>query len=414
MKEGEMEVVYSRCCGLDVHKASVVACVLRSDSGGVDRQVRTFGTMTADLLELSDWLAELEVTHVVLESTGVYWQPIWNLLEDRFALLLVNARHVKQVPGRKTDVKDSEWLAQLLRHGLLQASFVPDRPQRELRELTRYRTALVQERAAAVQRLQKTLEGANLKLASVATDITGVSGRAILEALADGQTDAAALADLARGRLKHKREALEQALVGRVGPHQRFMLAEHLRRLREHDAAIERVSAEIAERQRPFAEARARLESIPGVGPRVAEILLAEIGPELTRFPTAGHLASWAGMCPGNHQSAGKRFSGATRKANRWLRSALIEAAQAAGRTKETYLGTQYRRLAARRGAKKAAVAVGHSILVIVYYLLTRQRSYEELGTDYLAERERAARERKLARDAHLLGYRLVPGKPAA
>jgi len=409
-----VEVVYARCCGLDVHKKSVVACVLLSEGGTVRKQVRTFGTLTAELLELGDWLAEQGVTHVALESTGVYWQPIWNLLEERFSLLLVNARHVKQVPGRKTDVKDSEWLAELLRHGLLKASFVPDRPQRELRELTRYRTSLVQERAAAVNRLQKTLEGANLKLASVATDVTGVSGQAILEALAAGETDAAAMAELARGRLKTKRDQLERALVGRVGPHQRFMLTEHRRRIREYDAAIERASAEIAGRQRPFAEARACLETIPGVGPRVAEILLAEVGADLGRFPTAAHLASWAGMCPGNHESAGKRFGGATRKGNRWLRSALIEAAHAAGRTADTSLGAQYRRLAARRGAKKATVAVGHSILVIAYYLLTRGRPYHELGTDHLAERERAALERKLARDAHLLGYRLVPEEPAA
>ena len=405
-----MDVLYPRCCGLDVHKKSVVACVLLSDGETVQQQVRTFGTMTAELLELSDWLAKLGVSHVALESTGVYWQPVWNLLEERFALLLVNARHVKQVPGRKTDVRDSQWLAELLRHGLLRASFVPDRPQRELRELTRYRTSLVQERAAEVNRLQKTLEGANLKLASVATDITGVSGQAILEALASGETDAAVLADLARGRLKAKREALEQALIGQVGPHQRFLLGEHLRRLREVDAAIERVSGEIEARLRPFAPARERLETIPGVGRRIAQILLAELGPDLRRFPSARHLAlrcAGAGMCPGNHESAGKRFGGTTRKGDPWLRSALVEAAQAAGRTKDTYLGTQFRRLAQRRGRKRAAVAVGPSILVIVYYLLTRERTYQELGADHLAQRDQAARERRLAREAQALGYAL-------
>jgi transposase len=399
---------------LDVHKQTVVACVLLSEPGGVRKQVRSFGTRTAQLQELAAWLAELGVSHVVLESTGVYWHPVWNLLEDQFTLMLVNARHVKQVPGRKTDVQDSEWLAQLLRHGLLRASFVPERDQRELRELTRYRTRLVQERAAEVNRLQKTLEGANLKLAGVVSDLTGVSGQAMLEALVAGETDPTRLAALARRRLKRKREALEQALAGRVGAHQRFLLAEHLHRIREADAALARVSAEIARRLQAVADAQARLQSIPGVGPRVAEILLAEVGAELGRFPTAAHLASWAGMCPGNRESAGKRFSGATRKGNRWLRSALVEAAHAAGRTTDTYLGAQFRRLAARRGLKKAAIAVGHSILVIAYYLLTRQRSYQDLGTDYFAQRDRAARARKLARDAQLLGYRLVPEEPAA
>jgi transposase len=363
-----MEVVYPRCCGLDIHKRTVVACrIVSGPDARPQKEVRTFGTMTDDLLALADWLDEAGVTHAALEATGVYWQPLWNLLEDRFALLLVNAYHVRQVPGRKTDVKDAEWLADLLRHGLLRASFVPPRPQRELRELTRYRTSLVRERSREANRIQKTLEGANLKLGDVASNVLGVSGQAILRALVAGTTDPGALADLARGRLRDKRAALERALCGGVGPHQRFLLGEQLRHLAALDDSIARVSAEIAARVRPMAAALEALDTIPGVARRTAEALVAEVGTDLARFPSAAHLASWAGLCPGNHQSAGKRQSGRTRKANPWLRAALTEAAQGAGRTKQTYLGAPYRRLAARRGAKRASVAVGHSTLVIAY-----------------------------------------------
>jgi transposase len=348
-----------------------------------------------------------------MESTGVYWKPLWNLLEDRFALMLVNAQHVKQVPGRKTDVKDCEWLADLLRHGLLRASFVPDRPQRELRELTRYRTTLVRERAAEVNRLQKTLEGANLKLGDVTSVVLGVSGRAIFDALVAGLTDPAQLAELAKGRLRPKRTALERALTGQLGAHQRFLLAEQLRHIDALDASLERVSAEIAERLHPQEEALDRLDGIPGVGRRIAEILLAEIGTEMGRFPTAGHLASWAGMCPGNHTSGGKRLSGAIRGGNRWLRSTLVEAAQAAGRT-NTYLGAQFRRLAARRGRQKAAIAVGHSILVIVWHLLARGTVYQDLGTNYFDERDRQLVERRLVRRLEGLGYQVSLTREAA
>ena len=305
-----MEVLYPRCCGLDIHKASVTACLLTPGPAGRPRkEVRRFETMTDDLLRLGEWLGAAGCTHVAMESTGAYWKPIWNLLEDRFALLLVNAAHVKAVPGRKTDVRDSEWLAELLRHGLLRPSFVPDRPQRELRELTRYRTQLVRERAAAVNRLQKTLEGANIKLASVVTDLTGVSGRAMLAALVAGEADAAAVADLARGRLRGKgprlERALERALVGRWGAHQRFLVAEQPAHLDALEARVARLSDEIAERLRPFDAAAALLQTIPGVGRLTAEVVLAEVGADMGRFPTAGHLASGAGMCPGNHESAG-------------------------------------------------------------------------------------------------------------
>ena len=404
-----MDVVYERCCGLDVHKRAVVACLLSPGRRGrPDKEVRTFGTMTADLERLADWLAAAGCTHVAMEGTGVYWQPIWNLLEERFAPLPVNARHVEAVPGRKTDVKDAEWLADLLRHGLLAGGYVPDREQRELRELTRYRTALLRERAAAANRLQKTLEGANRKLASVVTDITGKSGRAILRALVAGETDPAQLAELAEGRLREKLPALRQALVGSFGPHQRFLVAQQLDHLDFLDGRIAQVSAEIAARTRPAAESIARLDAIPGVGQRTAEALVAEVGADVGRFPTADHLASWAGMCPGNRESAGRRLSGKTRKGSPWLRAALAEAAQAAARTKGSYLQAQFRRLAARRGKQRATVAVGHTILRIAYQLLRDPTSgYEERGAHYFDERDRQAVERRLVRRLQGLGYKV-------
>ncbi len=411
-----MRMVYERCCGLDVHKKTVVACVLVPGVDGRPRkEIRSFGTMTLDLERLAAWLAAEGVTHVAMESTGVFWQPIWNLLEERFTLLLANAQHIKAVPGRKTDVRDCEWIAELLQHGLLPASFVPDRDQRELRELTRYRTTLLQERAAVVNRLQKTLEGANIKLAAVASNVVGASARRMLEQLVGGATDPAVLAECAKGKLRAKRPALEQALVGQFGPHQRFLVAQHLAHLDFLDESIERASTEIAARMQPVAEALARLDTIPGVGRRTAETLLAELGTDMTRFPTAGHLASWAGMCPGNDESAGKRRSGKTRKGNPWLRTALVEAAQAAARTKDTYLAAQHRRLAARRGGKKATVAAGHTILIIVYHLLSGQDDhYRELGGQYFDERDRQAVERRLVKRLERLGYTVALTPSAA
>jgi transposase len=403
-----MEALYQRCCGLDVHKRTVVACVIAAESRGqLRKEIRTFGTMTRDLLQLGDWLAEQGVTQVAMESTGVYWKPIWNLLEGRFELLLANAQHIKQVPGRKTDVKDCEWIADLLRHGLLHGSVVPARSQRELRELVRYRTALLRERSSEVNRLQKTLEGANIKLAAVATDIRGRSGREIVAALLAGVTDAAVLADLARGKLRAKLAQLEHALSGHFAAHQRFLIAQQVAHLDYLDETIERVSAAIAARLRPHEAVLERLDTIPGVGRRTAEILVAEVGPDVERFPTAAHLASWAGMCPGNQESAGKRQSGRTRKGNPWLRTALVEAGQAAGRTKQSYLGAQYRRLAARRGRKRATVAVGHSILVIAYHLLKEGLPYHDLGVEFFEERHRQAIERRLIRRLEGLGYKV-------
>jgi transposase len=349
-----MDVIYRRCCGLDIHKKTIVACLITpGEDEKPQKEIRSFGAMTGDLLKLLDWLMEHQVTHVAMESTGVYWKPLYNLFEGSFDMLLANARHIKSVPGRKTDVKDCEWIADLLRHGLIRGSFVPDRPQRELRKLTRYRTSLIQERSAEVNRLQKTLEGANIKIASVATNIMGVSGREILAAMVEGRVDVVAMAQLAKGKLRKKLPELEQALEGRMGAHQRFLISHQLNHIDFLGETITQVSAEIQERLRPLEEAIERLDQIPGIGRRTAEALLAEIGHDMDRFPTAAHLASWAGMCPGNNESAGKRKSSRTRKGSPWLRSLLVEAAQAAARTKHTYLAAQYHRLVTRRGKKK-------------------------------------------------------------
>jgi len=407
-----MEVLHERCCGLDVHKKTVVACLLTPGAGGQPaKETRTFSTMTGDLLALADWLAAAACTHVAMESTGSYWKPIYNLLEDRFQLLLVNAQHLKAVPGRKTDVKDAEWIAQLLRHGLVRGSFVPTRADRELRELLRYRTSLTQERTAEINRVQKTLEGANIKLAVVASNVVAVSGRAMLNAMIEGVEDPQALSALARGRMRKKQPALEAALAGGMSGHQRFLLSEQLRHVDDLDAAIARLSTEIEERLRPFDEPASRLRTIPGVGPRTAELLLAEIGPDMSIFPTAGHLASWAGLCPGHNESAGKRKSGRTRKGNPWLRGALVEAAQTAGRTK-TYLGQQYHRIAARRGKRRAAIAVAHTILVAVYHILARGTAYEDLGPQYFDARDRQRATQRLVRRLSSLGY-IITLEPA-
>ena len=400
-----MEVLYERCSGLDVHKRTVVACV-RTAAG---QQTRTFGTTTEALLALGDWLIAQGVSHVAMESTGVYWQPVYNLLESlALHVLVVNAQHVKAVPGRKTDVKDAEWLADLLRHGLIRGSAIPDRPRRELRELVRYRVGLVRQRAQVIHRIHKLLEGANIKLASVVTDITGVTGRAILDALANGRTDPLEMANLARGSLRTKREQLATTLRGSFGAHQRLVLASQLRHLDFLTAELDRLNTEVAERLRPHEGVIERLDAIPGVGRRVAEQVLAEVGPDVARFPTAAHLASWAGLCPGNHESAGKRLSGRTRKGNGWLRAALVEAAWGAAHTRQSYLAAQYRRLAARRGNKRALIAVAHSLVVIIYHLLREGTIYQDLGPNYYDERHRDATVRRSIRRLERLGYRVT------
>jgi transposase len=402
-----MEVVHERCCGVDIHKQFITTClIVPGATGKATKEIQTFRTMTTDLERFRDWLLEAGCTHVAMESTGVYWKPIYNLLEETdLMVLVVNAQHIKQVPGRKTDVRDCEWIADLLRHGLLQASFIPDQAQRELRELTRYRTSLIQERAAEVNRVQKVLEGANIKLAAVTKDIMGISAREILEELVAGSTDAVAMAKLARGRLRAKIPELEQALVGRLRPHHQFLIAQQLAHIDALDEAIERVSEEIAKRTHPFAEIIALLDTIPGVAQRTAEVLVAEIGTDMSRFPTADHLASWAGLAPGNNESGGKRRSGKTRKGSPWLRAALVEAAHGAGRKKETYLQAQYRQLARRKGKKRAAVAVAHSIIVIAYHVIKEQRPYTDLGPDYLDRRRSDAAEQRLVAQLRAHGY---------
>jgi len=374
-----MDIIHTCCAGLDVHKRTVVACVRRiGPDGAVSREVRTFSTMTAELLALSDWLEAHGVSHVAMESTGVYWKPIFNLLEGTFEVILVNAHHLKQVPGRKTDVKDAEWIAQLLQYGLLSPSFIPPPEIRELRDLTRQRTEMVRDRAAVANRIQKVLEDANIKLSSVASDVLGVSGRAMIRALIDGQDDPAQLADLARRRLRGKIPELKLALHGRVTDHHRFLLQALLDQIELLEGLIARFDAQIEQAMAPFTAAADRLRGIPGVGEQAAEVIVAELGPDMTPFPTAGHLSSWAGMCPGNNESAGKRRTGKTTKGSQWLRTTLVQVAWAASHTKETIFSACYHRWAKRLGRKKALVAVAHKILVVIYHLLKDRTDYQE------------------------------------
>jgi transposase len=377
-------------------------------------KVRTFKTMTADLLALNDWLGSLGVTHVALESTGVFWRPVFNILEDEErTLLLVNPQHMRAVPGRKTDVRDSEWLADLLRHGLLRASFIPPAPIRAIRELTRYRKTLVQERADEVNRLHKTLEGANLKLAAVASDLLGVSSRAMLAALLDGERDPDALADLARGALRAKLPALRQALAGQVQPHHLVLVGQLLAHIDFLEQAIAQVQAEIEQCLPPFEEALVLLQTIPGMRAVAAAAILAEIGTDMGRWPTAGHLVSWAGLCPSNKQSAGKRLKGPVNRGNVWLRGIMGEVAWAAVKKRDTYFHAQFHRVARRRGRQKAVVTVAHSVLVVIYHVLRSGRPYDELGVDYFDHLNAARIERHHVRRLEQLGY-TVTLTPAA
>jgi transposase len=404
-----MDVVYTQCAGLDVHKKTVVAAIIVPDGqGGLHKETRTFGTMTVDLLALSDWLMGHGVTHAAMESTGEYWKPPFNILESNFEVVLVNAQHVKAVPGRKTDINDAEWLADLLRHGLLRASFIPPVGQRELRELTRHRSNFVRERATLVNRVQKVLESANIKLASVASDVMGVSGRAMLAALIEGHASPAEMADLAKGKLREKREQLVKALEGRVKPHHRFILTELLCQIDNVEEAVSHFDEQIQLLCVPFEVAIALLDTIPGVARQTAEIIVSEIGIDMSRFPSAAHLAAWAGVAPGNNESAGKRRSGKTRKGNQALGVALNQAAHGAAHTKGTYLSAQYHRLAGRRGKKKAILAVAHSILVIAYHLIKRQEPYRELGGDYFDQRRPEATAKRLVKRLQQLGYEVV------
>jgi len=404
-----MEPIYTSCCGLDVHKRSIQACVRRlREDGSIHQETRTFGTMTRDILEMADWLAAEGITHVAMESTGVYWKPIYNLLEGRFTLLLVNAKHVKHVPGRKTDVKDCQWLAKLLQAGLLRGSFIPDRPQRELRDLTRHRTQLVAEKTRVANRIQKILEDANIKLASVASDILGASGRDMLRALIAGEQDPEKLADLARRQLRNKIPELRRALEGKVTDHHRFLVGQLLAHVEHLEGQIEALSRRIEEVSRPFASANKAVSSLPGFEQRSAQNVLAEIGADMEPFPTAAHLASWAGVCPGNNESAGKRKSGRTTHGNRWLRTALVQSAWAATRKKDSYFQAQYRRLAARRGKKRAIFAVAHSLLTAIYHMLKNGSTYKDLGGDYFDKLNAKRLLPHLAKRIKDLGYQVT------
>ncbi len=402
-----MDRLIERCAGLDVHRDTVAACIRVPAEGGERHQeVRTFSTTTAGLLTLRDWLASYGVTVVGMESTGVYWRPVYYLLEDDFECWLLNAQHLRNVPGRKTDVADAAWIAQLVEHGLVRPSFVPPREIRELRDLTRYRKAQIQERGREAQRLEKILQDAGIKLSSVASQVLGVSGRAMLGALVGGTHDPGILAELAKGVLRQKIPALREALQGRFGPHHALMVGEILAHIDYLDEAIGRMSEEIARVIDPFSEQVARLDTIPGVDRRTAECLIAEIGPDMSRFPTHRHLASWAGVCPGNNESAGKHHTGKTRKGSKWLRTALVESAKAAARSKGTYFHAQYGRLKGRRGPSKATVAVAHSLLVVAYHVLLDERPYQDLGADYFLNRESPDHHAKrLVRQLEHLGY---------
>jgi len=404
-----MEVLYACCCGLDVHKKSITACVLWAEGKGKTRkEKRRFGTFTRELLQLADWLRACGVTHVAMESTGVYWKPVWNILEGQFEVLLVNAQHIKAVPGRKSDQKDCEWIADLLQHGLLHGSFVPPKERRELRDLTRYRVSLAQEENRIANRVQKVLEDANLKLASVASDPLGVSGRAILTAILAGEEDTERLAEMSKGILRKKIPDLRLALEGRVTEHHRFLLQELLDHQEFLEKKMAEVEAEIEKRMRPFEAEVERLDTIPGVDRVTAWSLVAEVGVRMEQFPSAGHLASWAGLCPGSFESAGKRLSGRTRKGSASLRRCLCQVGSVVSHLRDNYLSAQYRRLAARRGGKRAVLAVAHTVLVMAYHILKRKQNYQELGADYFDRLNADAIRRSLVRRLERLGHRVT------
>ena len=403
-----MQVVYARCAGLDVHKKTVSACIsVCEGKHGKQQQTRPFGTFTQDLLKLVDWLKEHGVTHVAMEATGVYWRPVWTMLEGHFEQMLVNPHHIKAVPGRKTDTKDCEWIADLLQHGLLKGSFVPPTPIQDLRDLTRYRAELRQSQNRVANRIQKLLEQANVKLSSVVSDTLGVSGRHMLEAIIAGQNDPQQLAQLARGQLKKKIPQLQQALAGRIREHHRFLLAEYLDEWDTLEKRIRHIESEIDTRVHPFESAVTLWQTVPGVDRVTACSLVAELGVEMRQFPTAQHLASWAALCPGNHESAGKRKSGKTRDGNKWLRRSLCQAAWAASRTKDCYLATQFKRLAGRRGLKRALMAVAHTLLVIGYHILKSGAGYRELGAHYLEQSHKEQLQRYFVKRLQRLGLRV-------
>jgi transposase len=410
-----MDSIYASVAGIDVHnKVLWVGYRQLQPNGRVRQEVRSFGTMTGDLLAMADWLAAQGVTHVAMESTGVLWKPVWNLLEGRFTLLLVNPRELKQVPGRKSDVKDCQWIAQLLQCGLLRSSFVPERPQRELRDLTRQRAQLTGEHTRTANRIHKVLQDANIKLSCVAADVLGISGRAMLRALLEGEDDATKLADLAQGRMRAKIPTLQKALQGHVTEHHRFLLRHLLDHLAYLETQIATFTARIEERLRPFLDeaSQERLDAIPGINPWTIANVVAEIGNDMSRFPSDNHLSSWSGLSPGNEESAGKRIRSRTTKGNRWLRQALVEAAWGATRKKNSYFAAQYHRLAARRGKKRALLAVGHSLLTVVYHLLKHGTAYQDLGGDFFRRLGPERQKHYLVKRLQQLGFEVKLSSP--
>jgi transposase len=409
-----MEVVYPRCAGLDVHKESVVACARLVEAGKINREVRTFGTTTAELLALSAWLAEHGITHVAMEATGVYWKPVWHVLSDgEFHLVLANAAHIKNVPGRKTDVNDATWIADLLAHGLIRGSFVPEPAIQELRGLMRTRKQLVREQSRHIQRLQKTLEDANIKLEAVISDILGASGRAMVEALIAGETDPVKLAELAHRRLQASPEKLRAALHGRVTEHHRFLLRLHLRQIDGLSALISDIDQEAGVHLAPFRAAVEQLMTVPGIKELAAPTIVSEIGVDMSRFPSAGHLLSWARMCPRNDESAGKRRSSRLKKGANWLKTTMIQCAWAAARTKGSYFHAQFHRLQRRHGPKKAICAVAASMLTDIYHMLKDGTDYQDLGADHFDRRSKQSKTNRLVKQLASLGYH-VQIKPLA
>lgn len=403
-----MEVLYPRCAGLDVHQANVVACIRLAKAAHASHEVRTFDTTTKGLLALSDWLSGAGCTHVAMESTGVYWKPVWHVLEAQFELLLANASHIRNVPGRKTDVNDATWIADLLAHGLIRGSFVPPAAIQELRDLTRTRKQLVRELARHTQRIQKTLEDANIKIVGVISDILGSSGRAFLQALIAGENDPHKLADLARGRLKAERETIVEALRGQVQAHHRFMLELHLEQIGSLQKAIAQIETRLGERLQPFREEIKLLISIPGISQTAAHVIASEMGLDMSRFANAERLISWAGLCPRSDESAGKRRSTRIRDGAPWLKTTLIQAAWAAIRTKDSYLRAMFHRLKARRGAMKAIVAVAAAMLRSAYYMLTRHVPYQDLGANYFDNKTRVRTVNRLLKRLTDLGIQVV------
>jgi transposase len=403
-----MEAIIERCCGIDVHKKTITACLMVGKPNEKPTvTIKTFSTMTRDLLACKDWLESKGCTHVALESSGVYWKPVFNILEDSVEIILANARHIKNVPGRKTDVKDCAWIAELLRHGLIKGSFIPPRPIRELRDLTRYRKKLIQQRSSELNRIQKFLEDANIKLSSVVSDITGVSAQDMIYHLIKQDMTPQEMSELARGRLRTKITELEKALEGALREHHRLMLTLSIQMIASYDQAIAELDREIDERMQPYRKESERLQTIPGIKKRAVESIVAETGADMSRFPSDRHLSSWAGVSPGNNESAGKRRSGRSTPGNKWLKAILTESAWSASRSKGTYLKARYQRLAARRGKKRAALAVGHTILIMAYHIIKEQCTYQELGGDYFDRLNELHLIKRLTSRIQALGYKV-------